>query len=178
MKHETHIPAKQAEAQKNIWLPRPHENSRRKEGHQTPPRSRPKKACSLSVKKTGGFSFPKEFRLTKRRQFLKLQAQGERFVGSFFCMDYRVSTLSKLGITASVRYGNAPERNRFKRLVREAFRKNRPLFPFPCELHILARQRSKKASEKDIQAEMIRLLQTAQQAPLCSTPNNTKLSTR
>ena len=46
---------------------------------------------------------------------------------------------TRIGITATKRIGNAPTRNRIRRLVREAFRTNRSVFPKGCDVVIIAK---------------------------------------
>lgn len=101
------------------------------------------------------FTFPKSCRFRKRSDFQALKSNSQRFVGRHLCIDYRQSKggSSKLGITASGRYGNACERNRFKRLVREAFRKMAPEFS-PVEIHVIPRQLAKTARLEEIEAEL------------------------
>jgi len=48
---------------------------------------------------------------------------------------------SRLGITVTKKTGNAVERNRIKRLIREFFRKNRHLLTHNFDLNIIAKQR-------------------------------------
>jgi ribonuclease P protein component len=75
----------------------------------------------------------------RRSHFSYLMRQGRHFSGSEIRVEYRrqSKTLSpKLGITVSRRYGKAHERNRFKRVVREAFRELYPTLPKDLELHI------------------------------------------
>ncbi len=45
----------------------------------------------------------------------------------------------RLGITASRRVGNAVARNRIKRVVREAFRATRDLWPRGCDVVVIVR---------------------------------------
>lgn len=96
-------------------------------------------------------------RLRSRKEFQRVAREGKRLVGRFLCIDYRRSDKSKLGISASARYGSAPERNRFKRLVREAFRNNYSILP-RYELNVVPRQLAKNARFADISEELTRLL--------------------
>lgn len=148
--HETDLPTQQTPPQKNTRLPRPHENSRWSQNHQPPPQSGPQK--------TGRLIFPKALRLTSRREFQRVVREGKRLVGRFLCIDYRRAQQPKLGISASARFGSAPERNRFKRLVREAFRQSYASLP-PFELNVVPRQCAKQARCAEILDELVRLLQ-------------------
>ncbi len=188
MKNETHLPAEQTPQKKNDRVPRQNENSRRPEGHQPPPPRRAQDPVSLSraqdpvglsrAQDPVGLSraqdsvglnrssnhasnhsrFPKEARLRSRREFQRIAKEGQRRVGRFLCVDVRFGDRLKLGISASGRYGASHERNRFKRLVREAFRKNYSLLPPRLELNVIPRQIAKKAGSADIADELMRLL--------------------
>jgi len=104
-------------------------------------------------------TYSKKDRLLKRRDFKRVAREGKRLVGSRICVDRARSFKgTRLGITASSHYGNAPERNRFKRLVREAFRLNRSRLPFGIDCNVIPRQFAKNATLSDIQEELIRLL--------------------
>ncbi len=153
MKHETHLSAKQTPPQKNDRVPRPDENGRRPESDQSPTPRRTQD--SLGLKHS---PFPKELRLRTRREFQRVSKEGSRRVGRYLCVDVRPGEKLRLGITASGRYGASHERNRFKRLVREAFRKNYASLPPRLELNIIPRQIAKNACVRDIAAELIRLL--------------------
>jgi len=87
--------------------------------------------------------FPKEARLRRRSHFLNLGKQGSHLSGSLVRMEYRRSPINpspKLGITCSKRYGKAHERNRFKRVVREAFRHLYSSLPSDLELNIFPKK--------------------------------------
>jgi len=148
MRHETHLPTQQTEAQTDVRIPRPNENSRGTQSRPSPSPSRPK----------GPHRLRKEDRLLKRSEFLALK-HGSRLVGKFICIDHRKEARLRFGITASGRYGNSPERNRFKRLVREAFRTSRAELPPNLAINILPRQKAKEAKMGDIREELLRLLQ-------------------
>ena len=71
------------------------------------------------------FGLPKEHRLRKRREFQVVYNKGKRIQGRFmtaFIMPSETS-FQRIGITASKKaIGNAVQRNRTRRLLREAFR--------------------------------------------------------
>ena len=150
MKNEAHIPTQQTEAEKKTWLSGPDEDRRGAQGDQTPP--------PAGSKETGRLKFPKSLRLRRRREFVRLQKSGQRLVGQFICIDYRRSPGARLGITASTRYGNSPERNRFKRLVREAFRTSLQELPPNVDLNVVPRQKAKRANLGCIRSELVFLL--------------------
>jgi ribonuclease P protein component, eubacterial len=161
MRHETHIPAQQTKAEEDTWIPRSHEDTRRPQGDQAPPPSGSQEPSCLVLPRRLGL--PKSVRLRKRQEFLALQKRGQRLVGKQICLDYLLASSAppRLGITASSKYGNAPERSRFKRLVREAFRKNFPLLPPGLQLNVLPRQRAKGATEEQIRLEFLSLIKGA-----------------
>ena len=75
------------------------------------------------------FSFPKTSRLLKRREFLHLLNKGQTFYGKYVIIQWRKTGQSqvgqthvRLGVIITKKFGKAVVRNRFKRLVREAFR--------------------------------------------------------
>jgi ribonuclease P protein component len=152
--HETDLSTNQTPPQTEIRLPRPHENRHGTQGHQPPPPRRTQSPLQIDRR-----TFSKKDRLLKRREFKRLSREGRRLVGSRLCIDWAKSSKgTRLGITASSHYGDAPERNRFKRLVREAFRLNRYRLPSGIDLNIVPRQLAKTATFADIQAELCRLL--------------------
>jgi ribonuclease P protein component len=155
MRNEAHVPTEQTPPKENTWLPRPDENCRREKSAQTPPPSRPQELNPLT-----DLSLPKKLKLRQRSDFQRLKRQGRRLVGQMICIDWSRSSESetRLGITASKRFGGAHERNRFKRLVREAFRTARSNLPAGLDLNIVPRQMAKSAKSSAILAEMVCLL--------------------
>ena len=73
------------------------------------------------------FSFPKTERLLNRKDFVNLNRFGKKRHTRHFLVVFRQNSLgiSRLGITASKKTGNAVKRNRIKRLIREYFRLNK-----------------------------------------------------
>ncbi|MBS0626143.1 MAG: ribonuclease P protein component [Verrucomicrobia bacterium] len=93
---------------------------------------------------------------------MRLQKSGQRLVGKLICVDYRQTESGpRLGITASSRYGDAPERNRFKRIAREAFRTSLDSIPQKLDIHLVPRQRAKEATSAEVRNELLALLSTA-----------------
>lgn len=85
-------------------------------------------------------SFPKAARLRRRRQFLAIQRDGVRRHTSHLVVIRRASEVpwARLGVTVSTRVGNAVQRNRVKRLLREVFRIRRAELP-PVDLVVIAK---------------------------------------
>lgn len=93
-------------------------------------------------KTPNSLTFPSSSRLLKRSDFSQVQRTAKRFAGQFLQMDYRLGHFPRvrLGITVSKRYGKAHERNRFKRLVREAFRLRQHFLPPSIDINVLPKK--------------------------------------
>ncbi len=77
-------------------------------------------------------TFPKNARLLKRKQFIYVQRSGHccrTGQATLRITPSRHPGIRKLGITVSKKFGKAYQRNRFKRIVREAFRHVRADLP-------------------------------------------------
>ena len=70
----------------------------------------------------------KYFRLKKQSDFDKLFKKGKRACSSSLTMIYRPAEKTIMGISVGKRHGKSVKRNRIKRLIREAFRSELPLF--------------------------------------------------
>lgn len=120
-----------------MWISKKNENSFREKDCQskTSPRSQ-------TVDESVTFSFPKTARLLSKSHYQRVCRSGNKFFGEFVVIDYFLgsSLCPKLGITVSRRFGKAHTRNRFKRVVREAFRLNFSSLPKNLEINVLPRK--------------------------------------
>jgi ribonuclease P protein component len=87
--------------------------------------------------KIARFLFPRKNRLTNKSDFTSLYATGlKKTVGPLlFHRQQNVLGYSRLGLSVPKRVGNAAQRNRIKRLCREAFRQSQ--FDLPAHFDIL-----------------------------------------
>ncbi len=67
-------------------------------------------------------------RIRRRADFERAYAEGQRAGGRFLTIVVRRTELpvTRLGVAASKKVGDAVRRNRAKRLLREVFRRNKP----------------------------------------------------
>ena len=65
---------------------------------------------------------------------------------------------SRLGLSVSRKVGNAVVRNRWKRLIREAFRKNRTNFPVQLDLVVLPQKGAKLPTARQVETSLLKLV--------------------
>ena len=82
--------------------------------------------------------------LKDNRDFVRLYKRGKCILTPSFALYYGKNRSGKLriGITAGKKLGSAVKRNRAKRVIREAVRKNTGLFPCAADVVIVARFRA------------------------------------
>lgn len=100
-------------------------DEKRPGGLETTPSQRPQATDGSALLR---FDLPKETRLAKRAEFLRVYEQGTRIEGRFMTVFILPNggTLQRLGVTATKKaIGKAHDRNRAKRLLRESFRLSR-----------------------------------------------------
>jgi ribonuclease P protein component len=87
-------------------------------------------------------TFPKEERIRRRADFLKILREGKKSQTEHFWVSLRPNGLSycRLGITVGKRVGSAVARNRLKRRLREFFRQNKTLFPPATDFLVSAKK--------------------------------------
>lgn len=72
-------------------------------------------------------ALPKEKRLAKRREFLRVYDTGRKIFSRYCVLFFAANQLpfSRLGVTATKKVGKANVRNRLKRWTRETYRRHR-----------------------------------------------------
>ena len=106
-------------------------------------------------------TLPRRERLRKRSQFTAVQGRGKKLHTEHFLVFVlpQADSLApaRLGITVSKKVGVAVVRNRVKRLVREAFRRLKTLFPKGLDLVFVAKQTAAGSELAEVARELERL---------------------
>lgn len=88
----------------------------------------------------GRFSFKREERLHKKRDFEYILKEGKRFRARGFTLvlsKRQDEGLRRFGVIVSKKVRGSVKRNRSKRLVREFFRLNKEFFPPSCDIIVI-----------------------------------------
>ena len=106
------------------------------------------------------FSFKREERIVKKKDFISLKVQGRRYYTKNFSVIIRENgrEISRLGITVSKKIGNSVKRNRMKRLIREFFRLNKQKIPKGYDVIITALKGNNDFDVFKVQEELGKLL--------------------
>ena len=100
-------------------------------------------------------TFTRASRLRARKRFLEVYERGYRVHGSFFVLfGVRGETSrSRLGITATKKYGHSVARNRIKRVIREIFRENRGIAASPIDVVVNVKMSARQESYDRLEAD-------------------------
>jgi len=115
---------------------------RRCKNFKTKKSQRTKTVISLAISCMKSFPFPKKMRLLNRKDFVNLNRLGKRYHSAHFTVIFNENGLdiSRLGITASKKTGNAVKRNRIKRYIREFYRLDKEQFPQGYDIAVVAKK--------------------------------------
>jgi len=104
-------------------------------------------------------NFSKLQRLLARREFREVYQRGRKFVGHRLTFFYLLEDphSPRLGITITKKWGKAHDRNRFKRVVREGFRRSYPELSTGLTLNVHPREGYKDLSAEEVTMELKRL---------------------
>jgi ribonuclease P protein component len=104
--------------------------------------------------------FPKTDRILKRDVFRRVYEEGRKIQFRYFtAFVLEQADGVRIGITTTRKIGNSVERNRARRLVREAFRRNKWLVPQGVDIVINAKRSLVEAAYRDFESEFITFLQ-------------------
>ncbi|WP_202921844.1 ribonuclease P protein component [Anatilimnocola aggregata] len=100
-------------------------------------------------------SFPKSFHLRKQAEFDRVFASRAYAADDYLIVHGCVNDLawSRLGLSVSKKSGNSPERNYWKRSIREAFRLSRSELPVGIDL-VVRPQKGAQADSLTIQRSL------------------------
>lgn len=122
---EENLSTEQPPSRKKARLPGENGDQERSSRPEAPPRKGPQAPDGSALLR---FDLPKETRLAKRAEFLRVYEQGVRFEGRFMTVFVLPNKrgVQRVGVTATKKaIGKAHDRNRAKRLLRESFRLSR-----------------------------------------------------
>ena len=123
---EENISTKQSPTREKARIQSTHGDQERSRGDKTPPSEGPQASDGSALL---SFGLPKEARLAKRAEFLRVYDKGFRIEGRFMTVFIlpNEQRIHRVGITATKKGigTKAHDRNRAKRLLRETFRLSR-----------------------------------------------------
>jgi len=110
----------------------------------------------------------RKFRLTRSTDFKRVRRTGKSYAHPFVVLVAQVSDVPKVrvGVTAGRSVGGAVQRNKAKRLLREAMRPLLPELSPGWDLVLIARSALLPTSLQEIRRVLISLLRRAQILPL------------
>ena len=90
--------------------------------------------------KVGVHAMQKTYILNQNRDFLQLYRRGKKFVSPYVVIYVRKTRrrYNRLGITVGKKVGGAVQRNRARRIIRQAYRETESMFPTGLDLVIVA----------------------------------------
>lgn len=105
-------------------------------------------------------TFTKKERIRKRKEYLTVYKQGVRGYSENFTIivSRNHSGAKRLGITVTKKVGNAVQRNRIKRLLREFFRLNKSDIADSQDIVIIVKGNIAKLNYHDVSRQLERLI--------------------
>ena len=103
-------------------------------------------------------------RLAQSRDFARVRQQGQRLVLGCLIANWNKlpdGASPKLGVVTSKKIGDAPERSRARRLLRESFRRHQREFAQPVEIVLVARNSIAGRSFADVEKDYLAALNRA-----------------
>jgi ribonuclease P protein component len=105
--------------------------------------------------------YPKAHRLRQRHDYIRVSKMGRKLHTPHFIVLTLIEQdkLTRLGTTASRKVGNAVQRNRCKRLLKEFFRLNYQKLPENLSISIIVKRGAENLDQATVNQELGFLLQ-------------------
>jgi ribonuclease P protein component len=106
-----------------------------------------------------GFGLPRHARLTQAHEFRRVYGRGRRATGQLVIVIAvpRRAIGHRLGVAVSKEHGSAVRRNKLKRVLREAFRLERPNLPGNYDVVLIPKRREGRLELEDLRRELVEL---------------------
>jgi ribonuclease P protein component len=114
------------------------------------------------------YRLPRSARLLSAREFRRVYQRGRRAAGRLMTLVglcQRRGRGLRLGLSVSKDHGAAVRRNKIKRLLREAFRLERPALSCDCDLVVIPRVLPGKLRLAELRQELVLLIRRLQVEP-------------
>ncbi|MEW6730309.1 MAG: ribonuclease P protein component [Acidobacteriota bacterium] len=111
-----------------------------------------------------GASLTKAERLLRGYQFRRVYEKGRRYNSHLFTLFAlkNPEPMSRLGITVTRKTGNAVQRNRCKRILKEVFRRHKVILKGSLDLVFNVKKAMIEAPYQEVEGEYLRLLSLLQ----------------
>jgi len=108
-----------------------------------------------------GESYRPHERIRKKKDFSYLYKKGRLTRGKYFNLIYLPNSLSysRMAVVTSKKIGNAVQRNRVRRRVRELFRRNKELLILPVDMIVITKKGVQEASWEDMRIQYLAMVQ-------------------
>jgi ribonuclease P protein component len=102
---------------------------------------------------------PRE-RIRKKKDFSNLYKKGNSARGTYLNLIYLPNSLtySRMAVVASKKIGNAVQRNRVRRRVKELFRRNKDLLMTPVDMIVVTKKGIQDATLDDIRPQFLSMI--------------------
>src|SRR5947209_2407606 len=149
--HETHLPAEKAQASTYARIPRADGHARRTAHAQAPAHQGPQATRGLMLGRPGARPRPGRSRLSRSADFDRVFRQGRSHAGRelvLYVFPRQNEEPPRLGLSVSRKVGGAVERNRVKRMLREAFAVESARLPAGTDAVVVARPEAHALAER------------------------------
>lgn len=150
--HETYLPAEKAQASAHTWVPHADAYARGSDDAEASPREGPQATDGLMRPAPGARPRPGRGRLSRSADFDRVFRNGRSHAGREFVLyvfPRGEDGPSRLGLSVSRKVGGAVDRNRVKRLVREAFSQEGQSLPSGTDAVVVARHDARSLAERE-----------------------------